>query len=91
MDSDAGIDRQRIDRWLWHARVVRTRSAAAALVGSGHVRLNGARMTTAGHAIKIGDALTISLDGGVKVLAVLGFADRRGNADAARSLYKRLT
>ena len=36
--------RQRIDRWLWHARLVRTRSAAAALAGSGYVRVNGARI-----------------------------------------------
>jgi S4 domain len=34
---------QRIDRWLWHARLVRTRGAAAALAGAGYVRVNGAR------------------------------------------------
>ena len=33
------MDRQRIDKWLWHARVVRTRSAAAALSDSGLVRI----------------------------------------------------
>ena len=38
------LDRQRIDKWLWHARVVRTRSAAAALAASGHVRVNGQRV-----------------------------------------------
>ena len=40
-------DRQRIDKWLWHARVVRTRTAAAALVNAGNVRLNGARVGAA--------------------------------------------
>ena len=38
------LDRQRIDKWLWHARVVRTRSAAAALCDAGLVRINGARI-----------------------------------------------
>src|SRR5437868_4827680 len=38
------LDRQRIDKWLWHARVVRTRSAAALLAASGHVRLNSQRI-----------------------------------------------
>jgi ribosome-associated heat shock protein Hsp15 len=37
----AGLDRQRIDRWLWHARLVRTRGAAAALADAGYVRVNG--------------------------------------------------
>jgi ribosome-associated heat shock protein Hsp15 len=36
------LDRQRLDKWLWHARVVRTRSAAAALAPTRHSRVNGA-------------------------------------------------
>ena len=40
-------NRQRIDKWLWHARMVRTRSDAAALAEAGYVRLNGKRMTAA--------------------------------------------
>ena len=39
------LDRQRVDKWLWHARVVRTRAGAAALTASGHVRINGQRRT----------------------------------------------
>ena len=46
------LDRQRIDKWLWHARVVRTRTAAAALAGSGHVRLNGARIDAASRPVQ---------------------------------------
>ena len=38
LGAPARLDRQRIDKWLWHARVVRTRQAAAALAASGHVR-----------------------------------------------------
>ncbi|MGO4712024.1 RNA-binding S4 domain-containing protein [Bradyrhizobium sp. 2TAF24] len=84
------MDRQRIDKWLWHARVVRTRSDAAALVSSGHVRLNGERETSPGHAVKPGDVLTIALDRSVRLLKVAGFAERRGDAPSARTLYEDL-
>lgn len=84
-------DRQRIDKWLWHARVVRARSAAAALANSGHVRVNGARIDAASRAVKAGDVVTIALDRAVRVLKVLGFAERRGDAGAARPLYEDLT
>src|SRR5262249_57095165 len=81
-------DRQRIDKWLWHARIVRTRSAAAALAASGHVRLNGARVTAASKSVKSGDVVTIALDARVRVLKVTGFALRRGAAEEGRALYE---
>lgn len=84
-------DRQRIDRWLWHARIVRTRSLAATLAQSGHIRINGQRVTAASRPVRIGDVLTIALAGGVKVLRVQGFAERRGNADDARLLFEDLS
>ena len=84
-------DRQRIDKWLWHARVVRTRSAAAALAASGHVRVNGARIDAASRAVAAGDVVTVALDRAVRVLKVAGFAERRGPAEAARPLYEDLT
>jgi ribosome-associated heat shock protein Hsp15 len=84
------MDRQRIDKWLWHARVVRTRSAAAALAASGHVRVNGARIDAASRAVKVGDVVTVALDRTVRIMKVLGFAPRRGDADAARVLYEDL-
>ena len=83
-------DRQRIDRWLWHARVVRTRSAAASLAVAGHVRINGIRVVAPGREVKFGDVVTVALDGRVRVLKVAGFLERRGSADAARRLYEDL-
>ena len=82
------MERQRIDKWLWHARVVKARTSAAALVSSGHVRVNGVREKSPGHAVKIEDVLTIGLDRGVRILKVIGFAERRGDAAAARMLYR---
>lgn len=81
------MDRQRLDKWLWHARVVKTRTDAAALVAKGRVRVNGMRQTSPGHAIKAGEVLTIALDSRVRVLQVTGFAERRGDSTAARAIY----
>jgi ribosome-associated heat shock protein Hsp15 len=81
------LERQRLDKFLWHARVVKARTSAAALVESGHVRVNGNREKAPGHGVKIGDVLTIALDRTVRVMQVAGFAERRGDANAARALY----
>jgi ribosome-associated heat shock protein Hsp15 len=86
----ATADRQRIDKWLWHARLVRTRSAAAALAGAGYVRVNGARIDAPGHMVRPGDVITVALDRRVRVLKVTGFAERRGPAATAASLYENL-
>ena len=84
------MERQRLDKWLWHARVVKARSSAAALVEAGHVRINGVREKAPGHAVKAGDVLTIALDNSVRILKVVAFAERRGDATAARVLYEDL-
>jgi ribosome-associated heat shock protein Hsp15 len=84
------MDRQRLDKFLWHARVVKARTSAAELVEKGHVRINGVRETAPGHAVKPGDVLTIALDRNVRVLKVIGFSERRGDASAARVLYEDL-
>jgi ribosome-associated heat shock protein Hsp15 len=73
-------DRQRIDRWLWNSRVVRTRTAAADLVAAGHVRVNGLRVVAPGRDVKVGDVVTVALRGGVRVLKIIGTALRRGDS-----------
>jgi ribosome-associated heat shock protein Hsp15 len=80
------LDRQRIDKWLWHARVVRTRSQAAALAAAGYVRVNGQRIDAPSRAVRAGDVVTVALDRAVRVLKVVAFAERRGSADDARAL-----
>jgi ribosome-associated heat shock protein Hsp15 len=86
----AAPDRQRIDRWLWHARLVRTRGAAAALANAGYVRVNGARIDAPGRMVRSGDVITVALDRRVRVLKVTAFAERRGPAGAAALLYEDL-
>ena len=84
------MERQRLDKWLWHARVVKARTSAAALIEAGHVRINGVREKAPGHAVKLGDVLTEGLDNSVRVLKVTDFNERRGDAASARVLYEEL-
>jgi len=86
----AGADRQRIDRWLWHARLVRTRSAAAALAAAGYVRINGTRIDAPGRMVRLGDVITVALEHAVRVLKVRGFTARRGPPSCRSELYEEL-
>jgi len=87
----AAAEQQRVDRWLWHARLVRTRSDAAALAGAGYVRVNGARIEAPSRPVRMGDVITVALDRRVRVLKVRAFAARRGPAPAAAHLYEELS
>lgn len=69
---------------------MRTRSDATQLVTSGHVRLNGKKVTAASHPVRIGDVVTIALDRSVLVVQVAGFAEKRRDAAAARALFRDL-
>ncbi|MBX3531203.1 MAG: RNA-binding S4 domain-containing protein [Rhizobiaceae bacterium] len=83
--------RQRIDKWLFFARVVKSRTLAAKLVESGKVRINAERVVQPAHAVKPGDGLTITLERQVLVLKVLAPGARRGPAEEARTLYENLS
>jgi ribosome-associated heat shock protein Hsp15 len=81
---------QRIDRWLWHARMFRTRSLAARFATSGKVRVNGTRILKASHPVGLGDVLTFPLAGRVRVLKVAALAERRGPHAEAVCLYEEI-
>lgn len=80
-------DAQRIDRWLWHARFARTRSAAQRLATSGHVRVNREKIDAASRLVRTGDVLTLAAGRGVRVIRIIAIAERRGSSDEARRLY----
>lgn len=86
----SGEERQRIDKWLVYARVVKSRALAARLISAGHVRVNRDKISDPSRTVKPGDVLTIALDRGVFVWRVLALADRRGPAVEARTLYEDL-
>lgn len=81
----------RIDKWLWFARVVKTRSAATALCEDGSVRLNGTRVDQAHKAVRVGDVVTVALGERIKVLKIVSLAERRGPYAQARHIYEDLS
>jgi ribosome-associated heat shock protein Hsp15 len=83
--------RQRLDKWLWFARVVKTRSLAARLVAEGHVRLNARRIETPAKGVGPGDVLTISLEREVRVLKVVAPGVRRSGFSEASLLFEELS
>ena len=87
---NSGANRQRLDKWLWHARMARTRTTAAELISQGYVRVNSRRVEQSARPVGIGDVLTIAFPNRVVVLEVLGIAERRGPYAEASKLYRRL-
>jgi len=83
-----GAGSQRIDKWLFFARVVKSRSLAQKLAVSGRVRINGAKCDHASDTVKPGDVLTITLERRILVYRVLDPGCRRGPAEEAHTLYE---
>jgi ribosome-associated heat shock protein Hsp15 len=77
----------RIDRWLWAARMYKTRSQAAAAIEGGKVRLNDARPKT-GAAVRVGDIVRVRQGPIERTLRVTGLAERRGRASEAAGLLE---
>ena len=86
-----GEGRQRIDKWLFFARIVKSRSLVAKLVQAGKVRIDREKIDQAAHGVKPGDVLTISLERRIMVCRVLLPGTRRGPAEEARTLYEDLS
>jgi len=87
----AAEDRRRIDKWIWYARLAKTRTLAQRLVTGGGVRINGTKTLNASHPLKIGDVLTVAIESGVRILKVEQLGERRGPSPEAKLLYEDLT
>jgi ribosome-associated heat shock protein Hsp15 len=81
-------DWQRLDKWLWCARMMRQRSDCADLVAQGSIRINRQATVKAHARLRIGDVLTIPIRGDVRVLRVLALSVRRGPPKEAALLYE---
>lgn len=81
----------RLDKWLWHARFLKSRALAAELCRSGRLRINGHAIDKPNAAIRTGDVLTIPVANSVHVVRVLAFGERRGPAAEAHGLYQEMT
>ena len=81
----------RLDKFLWFARIAKTRALAQALAEQGRLRLNSRPVDKAHVPVRIGDVLSFAQRGTVRVLQVEALPDRRGPPAEARSLYCELT
>lgn len=88
---DEPVQSQRLDKWLWFARVVKTRTQAAGLVTEGRVRVNRLKVDKPSQVVRPGDVLTIGLRERVRILEVVSGGVRRGGAPEAARLFKDLT
>jgi ribosome-associated heat shock protein Hsp15 len=79
-------DHLRLDKWLWQARFYKTRSLATAAINGGKVHLNAERIKPA-HRVRIGDSLSLSLQGIVAEFEVLALPSRRGPAAEAQACF----
>lgn len=81
----------RLDRFLWFARLVRSRSAAQALARTGHLRLRGRTVDKPAQCVRIGDTLTFTTPGGtVRAIRIEALPARRGPPAEARACYDEL-
>lgn len=85
------IPEQRLDKWLWCARLTKTRSAAARLIADGKVRINGERALKPSRLVHTGDVVTAMRLGHLSVLRVVEMVERRGPPSLAQTLYEDLT
>lgn len=81
----------RIDKWLWYARVTKSRSLAQKLAVSGHVRVNKEKISSSSKSIRPGDVLTVTLERKILILRVVALGSRRGPYEEAKLLYEDLS
>jgi ribosome-associated heat shock protein Hsp15 len=87
MTTDEKADNHRLDKWLWQARFYKTRSLASAAINGGKAHLNAERVKPA-HRVRIGDRISLSLEGIVAEFEVLGLPTRRGPAAEAQACFR---
>ncbi|MDP9837367.1 ribosome-associated heat shock protein Hsp15 [Neorhizobium huautlense] len=90
-EKPSGDLRQRIDKWLFFTRMVKSRSLAQGLLNSGHVRINGLPIRKPSFEVKVGDRVELSLERRDVILIVKAGGERRGPYEEAKALYEDLT
>lgn len=84
-------DSIRLDKWLWQARLFKSRTIASRLCAGGRIRIDGAPVDKAHYALRVGSVLTFPQARRIRVVRVLALGERRGPAAEARTLYDDLT
>ena len=88
---DSGVaESLRLDKFLWFARIVKTRALAQALAEEGRLRIGGRVVERAHAPVRVGDVLSFAQRGTVRVLRIAALPARRGPPAEARALYEEL-
>jgi ribosome-associated heat shock protein Hsp15 len=82
---------RRLDKWLWFARVTKSRTLAASAVSEGKIKVNRIRAEKPSQLVKVGDVITSRVHRNIRVLRVVALGERRGPASEAAKLYEDLT
>jgi ribosome-associated heat shock protein Hsp15 len=80
------MEQARVDKWLWAARLFKTRSAATQAVLGGRVHVNDARVKPS-KEVRVGDTVEVTIRSVKRTVEIAGVADKRGPAAAAAALY----
>ncbi|WP_457581687.1 RNA-binding S4 domain-containing protein [Ensifer canadensis] len=83
--------RQRLDKWLFFTRLLKSRSLAQKAIEAGHITVNDERVKQSSFQVKAGDLLAVSLERRDVIVRVLLPGERRGPYEEARLLYEDLT
>ena len=83
--------RQRLDKWLFFSRAVKSRTLAQKLIETGAVRVNSERTLHTDHQVGAGDVLTMSVHSRLLVWKILDPGTRRGPPAEAQGLYEDLS
>ena len=81
----------RLDKYLWFARIVKTRALAQSLASEGHLRIDGRAIDRPHAPVRVGSVLSFAVRGTVRVLRVEQLPGRRGGPVEARTLYSDLS
>lgn len=85
------MEKQRLDKWLFFSRAVKSRTLAQKLIETGTIRVNSERTDRSDHKVGAGDVLTMTVHTRLLVWRILDPGSRRGPAPEAALLYQDLS
>lgn len=84
----ASVSAQRLDKWLWYARITKSRTLATKLIEAGHFRVNRVKAVKGSVTVRCGDVLTAFLQNRVRIIEIVALGERRGPPAEAQALYR---
>jgi ribosome-associated heat shock protein Hsp15 len=85
---DSSPHKERLDKFLFFSRAVKSRTLAQKIIETGAIRVNSERVTAPDRKVGAGDVLTMQLHGRIAIWRILDAGSRRGPASEAQSLYE---